>query len=99
MKRHHILLIFVGCVCITSLIFGEAYQAPQTQNPSTLPKGPLGMIFGPVGEVGRMDVGAPKAPMTDTIYLDLPPEEWPPDEFIANPDREFDWHDLKGWHY
>lgn len=62
--------------------------------------GPLSMILGPVGKVSNPTPwGLSKAPTTDTYYYDIPIEEWPPDEFISNPDREFDWHTLKGWHF
>lgn len=77
---------------------GAAPQAPPQANQPQV-NGPLSLILGPVGDVKRIYTGDPKAPSTDTIYNDLPIEEWPPDEFISNPDHEFDWHDLKGWHY
>ncbi|MBI4473961.1 MAG: hypothetical protein HY646_14935, partial [Acidobacteria bacterium] len=67
---------------------------------ATITNGPLSMIMGPVGEVSNPTPWAlSKAPTTDTYYLDIPMEEWPPDEFISNPDRETDWHNLKGWHF
>ncbi len=40
----------------------------------------------------------PGAPSTDTYYYDRPVEEMLPDEFMSNPDAEFDWHELKAWH-
>jgi hypothetical protein len=58
------------------------------------------MFMGPIGEVSNPTPWAvSKAPTSDTYYLDLPLEEWPPDEFISNPDHEFDWRNLKAWHY
>ena len=73
-----------------------------------LPKvaGPLGMIMGPTDEVRNIrGEGFPQAPGTDTYYSTdavdpiMDPMEWPVDEFLSNPDREFDWRDLKSWHY
>lgn len=61
--------------------------------------GPLSLILGPVGDVRQTNWGNAKAPTTDSYYLVEPPEEWMPDEFQSNPDREFDWHNLKGWHF
>ncbi len=69
-------------------------------NASGVTNGPLSMILGPVGKVSNPTPWAEsKAPSTDTYYLDIPMPEWPPDEFISNPDREYDWHSLKGWHF
>lgn len=81
---------------------GRGGNTPAAQ-PSTgaVPQanGPLSMILGPTDNVKPFVRVAPKAPTTDTYYLDRPIEEWPPDEFVSNPDREFDWHNLKGWHF
>ena len=87
------------------------YAAGSTQsgvNTGGLPKvtGPLGMIMGPTDDVRSVrGEGYPLAPGTDTYYSTdavdpiLDPMDWPVDEFISNPDREFDWRDLKSWHY
>ncbi len=81
---------------------------PSGINTAGLPKvaGPLGMIMGPTDEVRDVrGPGFPLAPGTDTYYsVDMvnpimDPMEWPVDEFISNPDREFDWRDLKSWHH
>ncbi len=68
--------------------------------------GPLGMIMGPTDEVRNVrGEGFPQAPGTDTYYSTdavnpiMDPMDWPVDEFISNPDREFSWRDLKSWHY
>lgn len=74
-------------------------QAPQQQGTQPQANGPLSLILGPVGDVAEVKRGNPLAPGTDTYYTELPIEEWVPDEFISNPDREFDWRQLKGWHY
>lgn len=64
--------------------------------------GPMLDFLGPIGNVPAtmpLEKGTPKAPSTDTYYIDGRPfEEMPPDEFISNPDSEFDWHTLKAWH-
>ncbi|MBI4471387.1 MAG: hypothetical protein HY646_01890, partial [Acidobacteria bacterium] len=61
---------------------------------------PLGWLIGTTGEVSKPTPWAdPLAPATDTYYLDLPQGEEPPDEFLSNPDHEFDWRDLKSWNY
>jgi hypothetical protein len=39
-----------------------------------------------------------KAPTTDTYYYDRAVEDMLPDEFMSNPDAEFDWNTLKAWH-
>lgn len=73
-----------------------------------LPKvsGPLGMVMGPTDAVTDIrGEGFPLAPGTDTYYSTdavdpiMDPMDWPVDEFISNPDREFDWRSLKSWHY
>lgn len=76
-----------------------APAAAAPAGPAAQINGPLSLILGPTGEVKKIDFGNPKAPGTDTYYDDIPIEEWPPDEFISNPDREFDWRELKGWHF
>ena len=85
-----------------------AANNPSGVNTAGLPKvtGPLGMIMGPTDEVRDVrGEGFPLAPGTDTYYSTdavdpiMDPMDWPVDEFISNPDREFDWRDLKSWHY
>ncbi len=69
--------------------------------------GPLSTIMGPTDVVRdvRGPEAYPLAPTTDTYYsIDavnpiMDPMEWVVDEFISNPDGEFDWRDLKSWHY
>lgn len=79
--------------CGIALILVQAVGAQQQTT------GPLSLILGPVGDVKPYDFGNPLAPSTDTNYIEIPPDEWPPDEFLSNPDHEFDWRDLKGWHF
>ena len=77
---------------------------PSGVNTAGLPKvaGPLGMIMGPTDEVRDVrGPGFPMAPGTDTYYSTdavdpiMDPMDWPVDEFISNPDREFDWRGLE----
>ncbi len=61
---------------------------------------PLGWLLGPTGKVSNPTPWVhPLAPGTDTYYLSQHQGEEPPDEFLSNPDREFDWHDLKSWQW
>ncbi len=58
-------------------------------------------FLGPIGKVpvaAPLSLGWAGAPTTDTYYLDKDVEDMIPDEFISNPDSEFDWHELKAWH-
>ncbi len=96
-------LIFPGILIATMALMA---QAPQTNVTTS----PLGFLLGPKGDVKKVDYGDPKAPTTDSMYYhEKGPDgikgtvddmvDWAPDEFISNPDHEFDWHNLKSWHF
>lgn len=102
MTKRLAVALSLGLSLVVALEFQTLGQRPATPAAPAPPgTGPMSEFLGPSDDVpslAPLTLGVPGNRTADTYYYDKPFWDMPPDEFISNPDTEYDWHQLRAWH-